>query len=87
MLKNEDFPGSGGGILAHKLWTVSTMEAIGSLFMLFMVLRASKRMGKIVENTDKSAVTMSDYTVMVEVKCPLSTRKLTTFHAEMTIID
>ena len=55
-----------GEFFGHKLWTISTLEAIGSLIMLGMVLRASSRMNHIVEEVDKSGVTMGDYTVIVQ---------------------
>eukprot|EP01046_Picozoa_sp_COSAG06_P010237 COSAG06_NODE_555_length_14353_cov_3.329311_5_plen_1164_part_00 len=51
---------------SHSLWTISSIEALGSLFMLCMVLRAGHRMSQLVESVDKSAVTMADYTVMLQ---------------------
>lgn len=54
------------GVLTHKLWKISTAEALGSLVMLCMVLRASKAMARLVEKVDQDSVTMSDYTVLVE---------------------
>jgi hypothetical protein len=53
-------------MFGHKLWTISTLEACGSLIMLAMVLRASGQMNKIVEKVDRSGCTMGDYTVMVQ---------------------
>lgn len=54
-----------GQWFGHKLWAISLMEAVGSLVMLAMVLRASGQMNKIAKDVDKSACTMGDYTVMV----------------------
>ncbi len=51
---------------SHSLWTLSAIEAAGSLFMLCMVLRAGARMRELVERVDHDSVTMADYTVMVE---------------------
>ena len=58
------------GRLSHKLWKISAAEAIGSLAMLWMVLRASKQMARLVEKVDQASVTMSDYTVRVEPRKP-----------------
>ena len=55
---------------SHKLWIISTVEALGSLVMLWMVLRASKQMSRLVEEVDQASVTMSDYTVRVEPREP-----------------
>ncbi len=54
-----------GEWFGHKLWTISTLEAIGSLVMLAMVLRASVMMKRITKEVDTSGCTMGDYTVMV----------------------
>jgi hypothetical protein len=54
-----------GEWFGHKLWTISTLEAVGSLVMLAMVLRASGQMNKIAKEVDTSGCTMGDYTVMV----------------------
>jgi hypothetical protein len=59
-----------GALLSHKLWTISGVEALGSLIMLVMVLRASKQMARLVEDVDRAAVTMGDYTVVVEPQSP-----------------
>ena len=53
-------------VFEHSMWTVSVIEACGSFFMLCMVLLASRRMNRLVGAVDKSAVTMADYTVMVQ---------------------
>lgn len=54
-----------GEVFGHKLWVISTLEAVGSLFLLVMVLRASGQMKKIAKEVDRSGCTMGDYTVMV----------------------
>lgn len=54
------------GTFSHSLWTISVIDACGSFFMLFMVLFAAGRMSKLVEAVDRSAVTMADYTVIVQ---------------------
>lgn len=52
----------------HSLWTLSLLEACGSLYLLYMVLRAHHEMKEIVDKVDEATVTMSDYTVMVQPK-------------------
>ena len=55
-------------VFSHRLWWISSIEALGSLCLLCMVLRASSQMSTIQAKVDKDAVTMADYTVMVQPK-------------------
>lgn len=72
-----------GSVMSHSLWTISAIEAFGSLIMLMMALRASKSMAKLVEDVDKSAVTMADYTIMVEPQVPWEKYKAVGKHQQL----
>ena len=60
-----------GGFFGHNLWTISFIEACGSIFMLYMVLVAHRQMTALEEKVDKEAVTMADYTVMIQPQVDL----------------